>query len=81
MERHRKAKAHDNEEGSGELGTDFGASKTWLRRRPAKPMGSARVGSNPMGVAVALLAGANVFARATITKPRNSTAIALLSNI
>ena len=28
MERHRQAKAHDNEEGSGEMGTDFGASKT-----------------------------------------------------
>ena len=24
----------------------------WLRRRPAKPMGSPRVGSNPTGVAV-----------------------------
>ena len=22
----------------------------WLRRRPAKPLGSARVGSNPIGV-------------------------------
>ena len=29
MERHRQAKAHDDEEeGSGEMGTDFGASKT-----------------------------------------------------
>ena len=28
MERHRQAKAHDNEEGSGEMGTDFGVSKT-----------------------------------------------------
>ena len=28
MERHREAKAHDNEERSGEMGTDFGASKT-----------------------------------------------------
>ena len=54
MERHRKAKANDKKEGSGELGTDFG---DWLRRRPAKPMGSARVGSNPIGVAVALNAG------------------------
>ena len=26
----------------------------WLRRRPAKPMGSARVGSNPTGVALIL---------------------------
>ena len=34
----------------------------WLRRRPAKPMGSARVGSNPIGVAVALHPGADVFA-------------------
>ena len=34
----------------------------WLRRRPAKPMGSARVGSNPIGVAVALHAGADIFA-------------------
>ena len=24
----------------------------WLRRRPAKPMGSPRVGSNPTGVAL-----------------------------
>ena len=28
MERHREAKTHDNEEGSGEMGTDFGASRT-----------------------------------------------------
>ena len=28
MERHREAKTHDNEEGSGEMGTDFDASKT-----------------------------------------------------
>ena len=28
MGRHRKAKADDKKEGSGELGTDFGASKT-----------------------------------------------------
>ena len=28
MERHRQAKGHDNEEGSGEMGTDSGASKT-----------------------------------------------------
>ena len=27
----------------------------WLRRRPAKPMCSARVGSNPIGVVVFLL--------------------------
>ena len=26
----------------------------WLRRRPAKPMGSPRVGSNPTGVALPL---------------------------
>ena len=25
----------------------------WLRRRPAKPMGSTRAGSNPAGVALA----------------------------
>ena len=28
IERHRQAKGHDHEEGSGEMGTDFGASKT-----------------------------------------------------
>ena len=33
----------------------------WLRRRPAKPMGSPRVGSNPTGVA---LPTANVIAEA-----------------
>ena len=27
-ERHRQAKAHNKEEGRGEMGTDFGASKT-----------------------------------------------------
>ena len=29
----------------------------WLRRRPAKPVGSARVGSNPTGVVLAVRAG------------------------
>ena len=29
----------------------------WLRRRPAKPMGSPRVGSNPTGVAIAYVGG------------------------
>ena len=33
----------------------------WLRRRPAKPMGSPRVGSNPTGVALPI---ANVIANA-----------------
>ena len=60
MGRHRKAKADDKKEGSGELVLIWCFQDTlaeWLRRRPAKPMGSARVGSNPIGVAVALLAG------------------------
>ena len=43
-------------EGSGEIGTDFGASKTLWK------IGSARVGSNPIGVAVALQSAANVVA-------------------
>ena len=29
----------------------------WLRRRPAKPMGSPRVGSNPTGVAFPIVNG------------------------
>ncbi len=33
------------------IGVDMDTLAEWLRRRPAKPMGSPRVGSNPTGVA------------------------------
>ena len=46
--------ATTNEGESGGLGWQDTLAE-WLRRRLAKPMGSARVGSNPIGVATACL--------------------------
>ena len=60
-ERHRQAEAHDFEEGCKQTKRwDLFCvlpRHEWLRRRPPEPIGSARVGSNPTGVAVALHAG------------------------
>jgi hypothetical protein len=42
----------------GQVGMDTLAE--WLRRRPAKPMGSPRVGSNPTGVDVSWARGARL---------------------
>lgn len=39
----------------------------WLRRRPAKPMGSARVGSNPTGVVFHFLSYFQATTNATTT--------------
>ena len=46
--------ATTNEGESGGMGWQDTLAE-WLRRRLAKPMGSARVGSNPIGVAIACL--------------------------
>ena len=37
------------------LSSFFDTLAEWLRRRPAKPMGSSRVGSNPIGVVLRVM--------------------------
>ena len=39
----------------------------WLRRRPAKPLGSARAGSNPAGVVVHVAQKIAVFLTVVVT--------------
>ena len=63
--RHREKKAQpdpsdrDPNPTKNETNIDSDTLAEWLRRRPAKPMGSPRVGSNPTGVALPI---ANVIA-------------------
>ena len=41
--------------------SDMDTLAEWLRRRPAKPMGSPRVGSNPTGVACAYEPASHIY--------------------
>ena len=85
MERHRQAKAHDNEEGSGEMGTDFGASKTL--GRVVKASACQADGLCPRGFeshrcrCLHCMLGQMFLPRATFIEPRTFAATTVLSNI